>query len=258
MASWRLAIPLLPVSGGARQVGTPTPPCVRGSPDRLGAGRQRAMRTGHSLRCSTLWATLPNSRVARSEWPREPITIRPAPCSLAASRMRRAAEPYKVWRRSTRARSPAASRSLVYCSSWIAPRSPRGGPRGTPDGAGARSRGRRRSHLHRPWRSWRPARPPSRWAWIRQSRAGWCRTSPAHLRRWLGWRQSPLAGTDLPGSLVCRPRTGRQRAAALPGGRRTSVPAVSGRVKRRGGQLEGRLAINSVGNTCLVGKGSVR
>jgi hypothetical protein len=129
---------------------------------------------------------------------------------------------------------------------------------GTPDGAGARSRGRRRSHLHRPWRSWRPARPPSRWAWIRQPRAGWCRTSSAHLRGWLGWRQSPLAGTDLPGSLVCRPRTGRQRATALPGGRRTSVPAVSGRVKRRGGQPEGRLAINSVGNTCLVGKGSVR
>jgi hypothetical protein len=30
------------------------------------------------------------------------------------------------------------------------------------------------------------------------------------------------------------------------------------RVKRRGGQLEGRLAINSVGNTCLVGKGGAK
>src|SRR5829696_3287175 len=105
-----------------------------------GSGRQRAMRTGHALRCSTLWATLPTSRAARSEWPREPITIRPAPCSLAASRMRRAAEPYMVWRRSTRARSPAASRSLAYYSaSWIAPRSLRGGPRGGTPRWGRRS-----------------------------------------------------------------------------------------------------------------------
>jgi hypothetical protein len=30
------------------------------------------------------------------------------------------------------------------------------------------------------------------------------------------------------------------------------------RVKHRGGQLEGRLAINSVGNTCLAGKGGAK
>jgi hypothetical protein len=145
-----------------------------------GAGRQRAMRTGHALRCSTLWATLPTSRAARSEWPREPISIRPARCSLAASRMRRAAEPYMVWRRSTRVRSPAASRSLAYCSaSWIAPRS--------------------------------SSRWPSGGGWT--SRAGWCRTSPAHLRGWLGWRQSPSAGAGLQGWLVCRPKTGRRTRA---------------------------------------------
>jgi hypothetical protein len=92
---------------GSRHAGPAMYPRER--PDHPGAGRQRAMRTGHSLRCRTLCATLPSSRAARSEWPREPITIRPAPCSLAASRMRRAAEPYMVWRRSTRARSPAAS-----------------------------------------------------------------------------------------------------------------------------------------------------
>ena len=75
---------------------------------------------------------------------------------------------------------------------------------GTPDGAGARSRGRRRYHHHRPWRSWRPAPPPSRRAWIRQPRAGWCRTSPTHFRGWLGWRQSPSPGSGLQDWLVCR------------------------------------------------------
>jgi hypothetical protein len=119
-----------------------------------------------------------------------------------------------VWRRSTRARSPPASRSLAYCSaSWIAPRSSSRWPSGVVgrrERAGARSRGRRRSHLRRPWRSWRPARPPSRRAWIRQPRPGWSRTSPAHLHGWLGWRQSPSAGADLQGWLICRPKTGRR------------------------------------------------
>jgi hypothetical protein len=105
---------------------------------------------------------------------REPITIRPAPCSLATSKMRRAAEPYMVWRRSTRARSLQVLGVLL--GELDRPSVPfEVALGGTPDRAGARSCGRRRSHLHRPWRSWRPARPPSRWAWIRQPRAGWCR-----------------------------------------------------------------------------------
>jgi hypothetical protein len=105
-----------------------------------------------------------------------------------------------VWRRSTRARSPAASRSLAYYSaSWIAPRSLRGGPRGDPP---------------------------------------------------MGQALGHVDDDDLISIALGDP--GGQLDRLLGG-----LGSVN-RVKRRGGQLEGRLAINSAGNTCLTGKGSAK
>jgi hypothetical protein len=127
-----------------------------------------------------------------------------SPCSLAASRMRRTAEPYMVWRRSTRARSPTVQVHGVLLGELDRPpvilEVPLGGV-GPPDRAGARSRGRRRSHLRRPRRSWRPARPPSRGS--DPSTATRMVPNIAGSPPWVAWwQESPSPGAGLQGWLI--------------------------------------------------------